>query len=69
MAEKLIDYAEKNIGKDIFITPDEAIKQVTPKTLLIIVDTHLRILLKVHSFTTNVKRSLLLTIIAERLII
>ena len=42
MAEKLIDYAEKNIGKDIFITPDEAMKQVTPKTLLIIVDTHLR---------------------------
>ena len=39
---KLIDYAEKNIGKDIFITPDEAMKQVTPKTLLIIVDTHLR---------------------------
>ena len=39
---KLIDYAEKNIGKEIFITPDEAMKQVTPKTLLIIVDTHLR---------------------------
>lgn len=42
MAEKLIDYAEKNIGKDIFIIPDEAMKQVTPKTLLIIVDSHLR---------------------------
>lgn len=42
MAEKLIDYAENNIGNDIFISPNEAMKQVTTKTLLIIVDTHLR---------------------------
>lgn len=42
MAEKLIDYAENQIGRDIFITPQEVMKQVTPRTLLIIVDTHLR---------------------------
>lgn len=55
--------------KDIFITPDEAMKQVTPKTLLIIVDTHLRNSLESPQLYDECKRSLLLTIIAERLII
>lgn len=42
MAQKLIEYAENGISKDIFVTADEALRSVTPRTLLIIVDTHLR---------------------------
>lgn len=40
MAKSLIDYFEKE-NKDVFITPDEALKYMTQKTLLIIVDTHI----------------------------
>ncbi len=42
MAKQLIDYTEERLDSDIFVTPEEAVKGVTPKTLLIIVDTHLK---------------------------
>lgn len=41
MAKQLIGYAEERLDEDIFITPEEAERGVTLKTLLIIVDTHL----------------------------
>ncbi len=42
MAKQLIDYTESRLDSDIFISPEEALKGITPRTLLIIVDTHLR---------------------------
>lgn len=42
MARQLIDYATEKLDGEIFITPDEALKNYTPKSLLIIVDTHLK---------------------------
>ena len=41
MAGQLIDYTQERLDSDIFVTPDEALKGVTAKSLLIIVDTHL----------------------------
>ena len=41
MAGQLIDYTAQRLESDIFITPEEAIRGLTPKTLLIIVDTHI----------------------------
>ncbi len=41
MARQLIDYAESRLDNNIFITPGEAERGVTPRSLLIIVDTHL----------------------------
>ena len=42
MARMLIDYADERNTGSIFISPDDALKGVTAKTLLIIVDTHLK---------------------------
>lgn len=42
MAKQLVSYVEERIDTGVFITPDEAIRGVTPKSLLIIVDTHLK---------------------------
>ena len=42
MAKQLIDYASERLDSDIFITPEEAMRGLTAKTLLIIVDTHLK---------------------------
>lgn len=39
LAQQLIDMVEESVGK-IFCTPEEALKKVDKKTLLIIVDTH-----------------------------
>lgn len=41
MARMLIDYSEEKSGS-VFISPDEALDEVTSKSLLIIVDTHLK---------------------------
>ena len=41
MAQMLIDYAEES-HDSVFISPEEALKGVTSKSLLIIVDTHLK---------------------------
>ena len=42
MAKQLIEYAEKRLDTDIFISPEEAVRGLTPKSLLIITDTHLK---------------------------
>ncbi len=42
MAKQLIDYAVSRLDSNIFVTADEALRSVTPKSLLIIVDTHLK---------------------------
>ncbi len=42
MAKPLIDYADERMESNIFITPEEAIRGLTAKTLLVIVDTHLK---------------------------
>lgn len=42
MAQPLIDYAKNNLNSEIFISPQQAIENVTAKTLLVVVDTHLR---------------------------
>lgn len=42
MAKQLIQYTENRLDTDIFIAPNEAIRGITPKSLLIIVDTHLK---------------------------
>ena len=42
MARELIDYAQEKLEGDIFTTPDDALRGITPKSLLIILDTHLK---------------------------
>ena len=42
MARQLIDYTSERLESDIFISPEDAMKGVTNRTLLIIVDTHLK---------------------------
>ncbi len=42
MARQLIDYTSERLESDIFVSPEDAMKGVTNRTLLIIVDTHLK---------------------------
>ena len=42
MAKQLSEYPEERLENSIYISPDEALRGLTPKTLLIIVDTHLK---------------------------
>lgn len=42
MAKQLVSYVENRLDGEVFITPDEAIRGLTPRSLLIIVDTHLK---------------------------
>ncbi len=42
MARELIDYAREKLDTEIFISPENAIKNVSDRTLLIIVDTHIK---------------------------
>ena len=42
MAKQLLTYVDNKLESDIFITPEEALRGLTPRTLLIIVDTHLK---------------------------
>ena len=41
MARQLIDYVDEKLENPIFTTPDDAVRNATPKSLLIIVDTHI----------------------------
>ena len=41
MSKQLIDYTDERLENSIFVSPEDAIKSVTSKTLLIIVDTHI----------------------------
>lgn len=42
MARQLIEYSEERLESNIFASPEEAMRGLTAKTLLIIVDTHLK---------------------------
>ena len=41
MAQQLIEYTDERLESDIYTTPEEALRGITPKSLLIIVDTQL----------------------------
>ena len=41
MAQQLIEYTDERLESDIYTTPEEALRGITPKSLLIIGDTHL----------------------------
>ncbi len=41
MAQQLIEYTDERLESDIYTTPEEALRGITSKSLLIIVDTHL----------------------------
>ena len=56
MARMLIDYVDERSDTSIFITPEEAMKGVTAKTLLIIVDTHLKTSLESPELYEKCKR-------------
>ena len=56
MARMLIDYANERLDSHIFVTPEDAIKGVTAKTLLIIVDTHLKTSLESAELYDKCKR-------------
>ena len=42
MAKQLIEYTDEKLDTDIFISPEAALSGLTQKSLLIIVDTHLK---------------------------
>ena len=42
MSNQLIDYTENRLETNIFISPEEALKGVTARSLLIVVDTHIK---------------------------
>ncbi|MEE1218554.1 MAG: DHH family phosphoesterase [Ruminococcus sp.] len=42
MAKELIEYSEEKLDTSIFINAEEALKGITPRSLLVIVDTHLK---------------------------
>ncbi len=60
MARQLIDYAREKLDSDIFITPSEAIRGITARTLLIIVDTHIKTSLESAELYEKCKRVVLI---------
>lgn len=42
MAKQIITYADSRLDNSIFISAEEALKNITPRTLLIILDTHIK---------------------------
>ena len=56
MARQLIEYTRERLSGDIFVTPEEAARGVTSKTLLIIVDTHLKTSLESPELYEKCKR-------------
>ncbi len=42
MSKQLIDYTDERLENNIFISPEEALKGATARSLLIVVDTHIR---------------------------
>ncbi len=59
MADSLIDYVERENGT-VFITPDEALKSITQRTLLIIVDTHIPDVVESPEILQKVKRTIVI---------
>lgn len=56
MAKQLITYAENRLDNNIFISVEDAIKNITSKTLLIILDTHLKTSLESAQIYEKCKR-------------
>lgn len=56
MAQQLIEYTRERLEGDIFITPDEALRGMTSKSLLIIVDTHIKSSLESSELYEKIKR-------------
>lgn len=56
MARKLIEYVDERLDSSIFISPDEAIKGLTARSLLIIVDTHIKTSLESPGLFDRCKR-------------
>lgn len=56
MAKQLIDYAESRLDSDIFLSAEDAVRGVTPRSLLIIVDTHIKTSLESPQLYDKCKR-------------
>lgn len=56
MAQVLIDYVNERLDSDIFVSPEAAMKGLTSRTLLIIVDTHLKTSLESAGIYEKCKR-------------
>ncbi|HCA05359.1 MAG TPA: DHH family phosphoesterase [Ruminococcaceae bacterium] len=60
MSNQLIEYTDNRLENNIFITPAEALKGVTSRSLLIIVDTHLKNSLESPELFEKCKRSVVI---------
>ena len=56
MAKQLIDYTREKLDGEIFVTPSDALRGATAKTLLIIVDTHIESSLESSELYSKCKR-------------
>jgi len=56
LSKQLISLAEKELGKDLFLTPKQAIDTITDDTLLIIVDTHNKDILESQELYQTAKK-------------
>ncbi len=60
MSNQLIEYTDNRLENNIFITPAEALKGVTSRSLLIVVDTHLKNSLESPELFEKCKRSVVI---------
>lgn len=60
MSKQLIEYTENRLENNIFITPQEALRGVTSRSLLIIVDTHIKNSLESPELFEKCKRSVVI---------
>ena len=56
LSKQLISLAEADLGKDLFLTPQQAIDTITDDTLLIIVDTHNKDILESQKLYQSAKK-------------
>lgn len=56
MSKQLIDYTDERLENNIFISPEEALKGVTSRSLLIVVDTHIKSSLESPALFDKCKR-------------
>ncbi|MBQ4465183.1 MAG: DHH family phosphoesterase [Oscillospiraceae bacterium] len=56
LSHQLIELVEEEVGSDLFLTPEEALEQITDDTLLIIVDTHNKDILESSDLYLAAKR-------------
>lgn len=60
MSSKLINYTEQKLDSSIFITADEALRGMTARSILIIVDTHIRESLESPELYDAAKRTIVI---------